>query len=74
MHLILRYSNGRRLDALLLSLREDSMRIAVHGRNETLELEFVYDRWISEEGQRVSIEAILMAEHSATAETAMRAG
>jgi hypothetical protein len=74
MHMILRYPNGKRLDALVLSMGGDAMRIAVRGRNETMELEFVYDRWISEDGQRVSIEAILMGPQEAGRQTAIGAG
>ncbi len=59
MHLILRYPNGRRVEALVLLRGERVMRVAVRGRNETLEFRLVSNRWISEDGQRVSIEAVL---------------
>ena len=60
MHLILRYPNGRRVDALLLRREDSQMRIVVRGRNETLELHFTGGSWFTEDGERVSIEAILM--------------
>jgi hypothetical protein len=59
MHLILRYLDGTRTDALLLSFHNNVMRVVVRGRNETQELEFVYDRWVDEEGQRICLEAML---------------
>jgi hypothetical protein len=60
MHLILRYPNGRRVDALLLRREDTQMRIILRGRNETLELQFIGGSWFTEDGERVSIEAILM--------------
>jgi hypothetical protein len=60
MHLILRYPNGRRLEALLLKRGEDEMRVVLRGRNETLELQVIAGRWFTQSGERVSIEAIAM--------------
>jgi hypothetical protein len=59
MHIILRYPNGKRVDALLLCREQDQMRVMVHGRNDTLELEFIRDRWVDDDGQKVSIEAMV---------------
>lgn len=61
MHLILRYANGRRADALLLMLSADRMRLILHECNETLEYYRMSDRWVSEDGMRISIEAIVPA-------------
>ena len=59
MHLILRYLDGTRLDALMLSFQNNLMRVVIPGRNETEELEFVYDRWVDEDGKRICLEAML---------------
>jgi hypothetical protein len=60
--MILRYPDGRRIDALLLTIGPDSMRAAVHERNETLELQRLGDYWLGEKGERVAIEAMIAVE------------
>jgi hypothetical protein len=62
MHLILRYSNGKRVDALLLNIGPETMRAAVRDRNETLEFQRIGDQWIGEDGEPVDIEAMIAAE------------
>ena len=69
MHLVLRYPDGRRADALLLRRDEAAMRIVLRGRNETIELRFVRGSWLTEDGERVSIEAILMDPHQGGRQT-----
>jgi hypothetical protein len=61
MHLILRYSNGRRAEALLLSMTSETMRVILHRRDETLEFRLVGGRWIGDDGTRVSVEAMIPA-------------
>jgi hypothetical protein len=61
MHMILRYPDGRRVDAVLLSEEPGRLRVAIHGRNDTLELRLVRERWVDDDGQKVSIEAIVAA-------------
>jgi hypothetical protein len=61
MHLILRYANGRRTDALLLRMTETAMRLVLHGRDETVEYYYLDDRWVGDDGSRVSIEAMVPA-------------
>jgi hypothetical protein len=62
MHLILRYSNGRRVDALLLTIGPESLRAAVRERNETLEFLRIGDYLLGEAGERIAIDAIIAAE------------
>lgn len=59
MHIILRYPNGRRVDALLLSREPERLRMALHRRNDTLELRLIRERWVDDDGQKVSIEAMV---------------
>jgi hypothetical protein len=59
MRLILRYANGRRTEALLLSRSEGTMRVTVPGCNDTLEFRSDGEHWTDERGRRVSIEAML---------------
>jgi hypothetical protein len=61
MHLILRYTNGHRADALLLTMTPDTMRVVLHRRNDTVEYRRISDRWAGDDGSRVSIEAMLAA-------------
>ena len=61
MHLILRFANGRRAEALLLRMTETAMRLVVHGREETIEYTRVNSRWLGDDGSRVSIEAMIPA-------------
>ena len=59
MHLILRYPNGHRADALLLTREDDLMRVVLRGRNETLELDSSTAAGSTRTARRVSIEAML---------------
>jgi hypothetical protein len=57
--MILRYPDGKRVEALLLVREGDRMRVMVHGRNDTLELKLFRDRWVDDDEQKVSIEAMV---------------
>jgi len=59
MHLTLRYPNGLLADALMLMRGEAFMRVVLHGRNETSEFHYNAGQWLAENGDCVSIEAIL---------------
>jgi hypothetical protein len=61
MHVILRYANGHRADALLLTMTLDAMRVVLHGSEETIEFHLVGGRWVGDDGTNVSIEAMLPA-------------
>ena len=69
MHLILRYRNGRRADALLVTRGATGMRVILRGRNETLELKHILGNWLTEYGERVSIEAIIADPHQGGRQT-----
>jgi hypothetical protein len=59
MRLILRYANGMRTEALLLSESAGAMRVTIPGCNDTLEFSVEGEHWVDEQGQRASIEAML---------------
>ena len=61
MHLILRYANGQRAEALLLTMTANAMRVVLHCWNETVEYRRVSGRWVGDDGTKVSIEAMLPA-------------
>jgi len=45
------------------------MRVVLRGGNETVELRFVRGCWLTEDGDRVSIEAMLMDPHQGGRQT-----
>jgi len=59
MLMILCYPTGRRVDGVLLATGRDRMRVAVRGRNETIELRLEEGRWTSDEGVRVELESVI---------------
>ena len=59
MFMTLSYPKGRRVDGVLLAAGRDRMRLAVRGRNETIELRMQEGRWISENGVQVELESII---------------
>ena len=59
MYIILRYPDGSRVQALLLSEGSGRLRVTIPGRRDTLELQLVNERWVDEEGHKVSIEAMV---------------
>jgi hypothetical protein len=69
MHLILLYPNGKRVDALLLTVGPETMRAAVRERNETLEFQRIGDYWLGEKGEKIAIEAMIATETQAAPRT-----
>ncbi len=61
MHLILRYANGHRAEALLLTMTAEAMRVVRHRQHDTVEYRCVHGRWVGDDGMRVTIEAMLPA-------------
>ena len=59
MHMILRYSTGRRVDAVLLAGSGTRLRLAVPYLNETIELRLEEGEWFSEQGNVVEIESMV---------------
>jgi hypothetical protein len=52
----IQYSNGTKVEAILLSREGERMRVAVRGSEEALEFAQYGDVWISEECEPVQIE------------------
>ena len=69
MHLILQYPDGRRLDALVLTLGPESIRAVVRERNETLEFQRIGDYLLGEAGERITIEAMIATDVASTVKT-----
>ena len=66
MHLTLSYSDGRILEAVVLSASADRMRISIPDYEDVMELRMEHDTWILETGERVEIESIILAGGSGT--------
>ena len=61
MHLTLSYSDGRILEAVVLSASADRMRISIPDYEDVVELRMDQDNWILESGEPVEIESIILA-------------
>ena len=65
MYMILCYPTGQRVDSVLLATGRDRMRLAVRGRNETIELRLEQGHWTSEDGVQVELESVIWNGESA---------
>jgi hypothetical protein len=63
--MILLYENGLRVDAVLVAIGRNRMRVVLRGCKDASELRLLKDQWMSEEGDGVDIESIFMAGESA---------
>ncbi len=61
MLLILRYQNGMRVNAILLTASHDLMRVVIPNCTDTIEFRLKKRRWISDEGCVAEIEAAAWA-------------
>jgi hypothetical protein len=59
MYTVIVLPGGRQIDALLLSATTDRLRVVIHGQGDTAEFRLSEGRWISENGGRVELGAIL---------------
>ena len=59
MYTLLCYPGGRQVEALLLSASALRLRLVVPGRAETIELNWLEDRWVSESGAAVELGALI---------------
>ena len=52
---------GRQVEALLLSVQQDRLRVVIPGRADTAEFRMIEGQWVSESGGNVELGAILSA-------------
>lgn len=64
MHLILRYQNGVRVQAILLAASRDRMRLVIPNCTETIEFRLKDKTWISGDGEVAEIDAMIADESS----------
>jgi hypothetical protein len=62
MQLTLLYAGNRRIDAVVLAANHDHMRVVIPNRRDTVELRLTGNRWTSEEGESVEIEAVVASD------------
>ena len=60
MHLTISYSDGRLVEAVVLAAGPDRMRISTPESEDTIELRMEQAAWISENGERVEIESMVL--------------
>jgi hypothetical protein len=58
MLLILRYENGMRVNAILLTASQDRIRVIIPNCTDTTEFRLKKRRWISDDGCVAEIEAV----------------
>lgn len=51
----IRYSNGFQVEGVLLTRTEDSMRVAVQGSDDILQLSLILGQWITEDCELVQV-------------------
>src|SRR6516225_7375869 len=54
--MIIRYNNGQAFEAALLSRTQDSMRIALKGTDDVVELKQIHGVWVSEDCEPVRVD------------------
>jgi hypothetical protein len=54
--MIINYSDGKSVEAVLLSRTEQTMRVAVEGAEDAMELSNIRGTWVSDECEPVSIQ------------------
>ena len=59
MYLTISFADGRMLEAVLLAVSRDRMRLAIQGRAETAEFRLVDGEWTSEEGEKIELESLV---------------
>jgi len=56
---IVRYSNGRRAEAIVLTANDAYMRLVLRGTDETAEFVHINGHWFSESGDCLEIESMI---------------
>jgi hypothetical protein len=59
MLLTIRYENGLRIEAILLAVNPERMRVVVPSQRDTIELHKEGVCWYTEEGAEIEIEALI---------------
>lgn len=60
MRMMLLFENGLRVETVLLATSDYRMRVVVRGSNDATDLRLIKDQWMSEEGEAVDIESLII--------------
>jgi len=60
MRMILLYSSELKAEAILLAASPDRLRMIVRGSDDATELRLIKDQWMTEEGDAVDIESLII--------------
>ena len=61
MRMMLLYENGLRVETVVLATSDYRMRVVMQGGTDTTELRLIQDQWMTEEGDAVDIESVILA-------------
>jgi hypothetical protein len=64
MYLQIGFSDGRSVQAVLLTASPDRMRVALADRADATELRLIDGRWTDEDGTEVSLDAVFFEDHA----------
>jgi hypothetical protein len=59
MRMLIRYQNGLRVEAVVLAVNSERMRVAIGSQSDTVELHMVDGGWRTERGAAIEIEALM---------------
>ena len=59
MRMLIRYQNGLRVEAVVLAVNSERMRVAIGAQSDTVELHMVDGGWRTERGAAIEIEALM---------------
>ena len=61
MQMMLLYENGLRVETVVLATSDYRMRVVMRGGTDTTELRLIKDQWMTEEGEALDIESVILA-------------
>jgi hypothetical protein len=59
MRMLIRYQNGLRVEAVVLAVNSERMRVAIGSHSDTVELHMVDGGWRTQRGAAIEIEALI---------------
>jgi hypothetical protein len=59
MYLTISFGDGRHVDAVLLAMSRDRMRVVIPDQMDTVEFRLVYGEWTTEDGDQIELGSLL---------------
>jgi hypothetical protein len=60
MRLIFSFSDGRRMEGMLVAVSPDQLRFLVPGLEDAMVIQRVAGYWTTEDGERIELECVIM--------------